>query len=129
MNKNSKNKIQKNVELVSLLASEFESMRIGERLRVTPLAKRIILRNGSHPHKNTVQDKLDEFSLSKDIKDVRYIRKNKRVVEVEKIKLEEHDDLFIRKELRNDINLIKNEIDIIKSKLKNIPKEIKKLIR
>jgi hypothetical protein len=104
-------------------------MKIGERIRVTPLAKSIMLSNGSHPHKNRVQDKLDEFSLLKDIKDVRFIRKNNRVVEVEKIKLEEHDDLFIRKELRNDINLIKNEIDIIKSRLKNLPKEIKKLIK
>lgn len=125
MKKNThKKKIQKNVELVSLLTSFFDSeMDYGDRLAPTPLAKSIILKNKSHPHFNTVHAKLWEAKLWKEILQSIEIKTNKkgdRITFVEKI--EQKKDNF-KQEIRNDISEIKNIQDLILSEIKKLKKK------
>ena len=126
--KSSKEKVQKNVELVSLIASQIEEMGVGERVRVTPFAHSIQLGSGSHPHVETVKGKLSEAFLWQDItRKVKFLkdRKSGEVMEIERIEEEKNTDvdLLIKKELRTDLEVLKNKTDLIERNLKTLTKE------
>lgn len=123
-------KIQKNVELVSAMASQIEEMKEGERMRVTPFAKSIILSNNSHPHVETVKGKLMEALLWKEITpNIKFFKKRDQITEIEKIKENNPDDFIIRKEIRNDLTILKNRMDKLDVSFKNLEKSIKKSLR
>jgi len=86
VNDNSRVKVGKNVELVSLMASFIEEMRPGNRMRVTPLAKSLLLGTGGHPHVETVKGKLNEADVWKGLLGgVELVKNGDQVVEVHKL--------------------------------------------
>jgi hypothetical protein len=112
-------KIQKNTELVSIMASQMLEMKAGERTRITPFAKSIILSNGSHPHFDSVERKLTEAMLWKDVTNIfNFYMKDGRLEEIERMK--EDDDV-------NSTKRILDELQLIKKKLINFERENKKI--
>lgn len=120
-------KIQKNVDLVSQIATRINAMRNGERIRVTPFAHSIRLSNGSHPHVETIKAKLMEALLWQDITSkVKFIPKNNQICEIEKIEEQENQsEVFVRKEVRTEISNVKNQLDSIQASLLNLIKKKK----
>jgi len=123
--KQTKEKVQKNVELVSLLASQIEEMPDGKRMRITPFAKLIKLSNGSHPHKDTVGNKLMEAYLWQQISSkVKFITEEDQIIELEK--LETTEEKSNEKELREGIERLHNLIDKLQLKIEAMSKVLKK---
>ena len=120
-------KIQKNTELVSIMASQMLEMKSGERTRITPFAKSIILSNSSHPHFDSVEKKLTEAMLWKDVTPLfNFYTKEGRLEEIEKIK-EEKEDITSVKRILDDLGLIKKQLIGIEQENKKINVKIKKL--
>ncbi len=125
--KKGKEKVQKTVELVSLIASQIEEMSIGERMRVTPFAKSIILSNNSHPHVETIKGKLMEAYLWQEITEsIKFIKKGDQIIEIEKIDpTSKNPDIITRKEIMNDLVILKDR----SNKLEENQCEILKLLK
>lgn len=107
-------KVQKNVELVSLIASQIEDMKVGERIRVTPFAHNMEMSSGSHPHVETVKGKLMEAYLWQGItRQIKFNKKGNMIFEIEKIDEPEDNDvsILIKSEVRSDLQILKNKID------------------
>lgn len=95
-------KIQKNTELVSIMASQMLEMKSGERTRITPFAKSIILSNSSHPHFDSVEKKLTEAMLWKDVTPLfNFYTKEGRLEEIEKIKEEKQKFLTSPRDIKS----------------------------
>lgn len=123
MVKGNKQKVQKNIEIVSQIASMIEEMAEGERLRITPFAKSIEMSNGSHPHVETVKNKLMEAFLWQQVtQKVKFIKKGEKIIEIEKIEPDE-ESIYFKKEVRNDILGMKESLEEL---LSRIPKKVKK---
>ncbi|MBU0958138.1 MAG: hypothetical protein KKF56_05005 [Nanoarchaeota archaeon] len=113
MTKGKAEKIQKNVELVSLLSSYISSMNVGDKVKMTPLAKSIILSNKNSPHVHTVRGKLDEAEIWQEVtENIKFSRKKNKLEEVEKIEPDK-SEIFLKKEIRNGIANLSNRIDLI----------------
>lgn len=121
-------KIQKNVDLVNALATHIASvMDYGQKTKLTPLSKDIILQSGKHPHIYTVKSKLEEGSIWKDVlQSVKFTWKinkkgEKELVEIEKLMPDKNAE-FIRKEVRLRLTTLENRLDSIEDQIKNLKK-------
>jgi len=119
-------KIQKNTELVSIMASQMLEMKPGERTRLTPFTKSIVLSNQSHPHFDSVEKKLTEALLWKEVTPLfNFFVKNGRIEEIERIP--EDNDVNSSKRILDELILIKKKLVSMEQENKNINKKIKKL--
>jgi len=111
--KQKKLRIPKNIKLNSAIASYVDSeMDYGEGIGMTKLAKSLEI-DGSHPHKDTVTDKIDDFDIMQEaLTEILIIRdKEGSITQIVKVKLN-----------KIDTEQILNEI----KKLKEVIKELKK---
>lgn len=125
-------KVQKNVELVSLIASQIEDMSVGERIRVTPFAHNMEMSSGSHPHVETVKGKLMEAYLWQDLtRKIKFYKKGNMIVEIEKVDDQEESDvsLLVKGEIRTDLNVLKNKVDQFEKEIKEIRDSISQIIK
>jgi len=120
-------KIQKNVDLISSIVSHIDAvMKEGEKIKITPLSKEIILQNGRSPHVHTIKNKLIEGSIWKDVlQNIKLHWKKKKgkedLVEIEKIIPDKNVD-FVRKEIREKIANMENKLESIEEEIKKLRK-------
>jgi hypothetical protein len=119
-------KIQKNTELVSIMASQMLEMKSGERTRITPFTKSIVLSNQSHPHFDSVEKKLTEAMLWKDVTPLfNFYVKEGRIEEIERVK--EDNDVNSSKRILDELSLIKKQLAMMQQENKNLNKKVKNL--
>ena len=126
-----KAKIQKNVEIVSEIATRIEEMEVGEKIRVTPFAHSITLSNKRHPHVETVKGELMKALLWQVItKQVKFHKKGEQIVEIEKIEPYELTEALFKKDIRNNCSKLDCKVYIkqMRFKLHNVATNFLKII-
>lgn len=114
-------KIQKNVELVSALASFFDSeMDVGDKIRMTPLAKKITFQSGKNPHVDTVRTKCTELAVLKDVvNSLKFHFKDGKLLEIEKVQAERFE-IEQRRLMQRDILEMRSRLDSIEDKFNKL---------
>lgn len=118
-----KQRIRKNVELLSSLATFFDSeMDEGEKIRMTRLSKSIVLSNQSHPHVSTVRQKCTELSVIQEVlSKLKFHFENNELVEIEKITSNEDS---VKRGIKKALEPINKKIeDLEKIISERIPKK------
>lgn len=119
--KKKKQRVPKDVELTSVTASFFDSeMNYDDEVGITELAKSIFLSNNSHPHVDTMESLARKIKIWQDIAPYLKFVENKKG-KISRIRKVEPTDMTFKREIREDLKIIKNQLD----KLMNENKEIK----